>query len=198
MVSPYKFQVYVPKTPILVDVPRVGTLKFIKRNQAKHPPKLLRAESDTTKEDDSKGGPGGQEKESKGGPGGFEMCLRWMCFAPRRLLFSWCFKSPPPHCFFVLLCPLFWHLFASRLFGPAPPPPEENGPPGAQKQALFRSPFSSPEKEKKRAQAYAYWHVLGTLEASLDLLGGSWQPQPHFQRVLTAGPDRKRLSSWEI
>ena len=54
------------------------------------------------------------------------------------------------------------------------------------------------KKRKKRAQAYAYWHVLGTLEASLDLLGGSWQPQPHFQRVLTAGPDRKRLSSWEI
>ena len=63
MVSPYKFQVYVPKTPILVDVPRVGTLKFIKDNQAKRPPKLLRAESDTTKEDDSKGGPGGQEKD---------------------------------------------------------------------------------------------------------------------------------------
>ena len=70
MVSPYKFQVYVPKTPILVDVPRVGTLKFIKGNQAKHPPKLLRTENDMTKEADSKGGPGGQEKESKGGPGG--------------------------------------------------------------------------------------------------------------------------------
>ena len=53
-----------------MDVSRVGTLKFIKENQAKRPPKLLRAESDTTKEDDSKGGPGGQEKGSKGGPGG--------------------------------------------------------------------------------------------------------------------------------
>ena len=63
MVSSYKFQVYVPKTLIFVDVSRVGTLNFIKDNQAKRPPKLLRAESDTTKEDDSKGGPGGQENE---------------------------------------------------------------------------------------------------------------------------------------
>ena len=60
MVSPYKFQVYGSKTPIFVDVSRVGTLKLIKENQGKRPPKLLRAESDTTKEDDSKGGPGGQ------------------------------------------------------------------------------------------------------------------------------------------
>ena len=72
MVSPYKFQVYGSKTPIFVDVSRVGTLKLIKDNQGKHPPKLLRAERDTTKEDDSKGGPGGQEKGSKGGPGGAE------------------------------------------------------------------------------------------------------------------------------
>ena len=70
MVSPYKFQVYGSKTPIFVDVSRVGTLKFITENQGKRPPTLLRAERDTTKEDDSKGGPGGQEKGSKGGPGG--------------------------------------------------------------------------------------------------------------------------------
>ena len=139
-----------------MDVPRVGTLKFIKENQAKHPPKLLRTENDMTKEADSKGGPGGQEKESKGGPGGVEMCLRWMCFAPRRVLFSWCFKSPP-HTVFLCFCVLCFGTCSRPAFsGPPRPLPRKMGPRGPKNRHFFGPPFGGRKIVKNRAQAYTF------------------------------------------
>ena len=174
MVSPYKFQVYGSKTPIFVDVSRVGTLKLIKDNQGKHPPKLLRTENDMTKEADSKGGPGGQEKESKGGPGGVEMCLRWMCFAPRRLLFSWCFKSPP-HTVFLCFCVLCFGTCSRPAFsGPPRPLPRKMGLRGPKNRPFFGPPFPAQKKRKnapRRTRIGMFWGLLSPLWISWAALG---------------------------